>query len=274
MIPVIIRMNYKIAVFFIFIGSFVAVKSKAQVVELGLHVGGAGYMGDLNPTNPVKISGLSFGGLIRLNFDPNWALSFNYNYGRIKADDSKSPNPQFNQRNLSFYNNLHEFSTLVEFNFFDYFAGGGNGKFSPYVYTGIAGLIYNPKTKYKGAEYELALYNTEEVTYRTYALALPYGGGVKYNVSGSWSLTGNVGYRTAYTDYLDDVSGTYPGVGAFSNSDPSIRNIQIALSDRSGEVNGNYIGGTGVQRGDFRKRDNYMFVGIGITYTFVSQKCF
>jgi hypothetical protein len=50
--------------------------------------------------------------------------------------------------------------------------------------------------------------------------------------------------------------------------------MQQILSDRSGEVTGIYTGVPNTQRGDFRKRDTYMFVGIGITYTFVSQKCF
>ncbi len=243
-------------------------------MEVGLQVGGAGYMGDLNPTNPLKISGLSAGAFIKANFDPYWALSFNYAYGAIKADDANSSFAQFKQRNLSFYSNLHEFSLLVDFNFLDYFAGGGFKRFSPYLYTGIGGVIFNPKTMYNGAEYELPLYQTEGKSYKNYALTMPFGAGVKYNVGGNWSLIANMGYRNAYTDYLDDVSGTYPDCANFSNNEPAIRQVQIALSDRSGEVNGNYIGGKDIQRGDFRKRDNYMFVGIGITYTFVSQKCF
>ncbi len=243
-------------------------------MEIGLQVGGAGYIGDLNPINPLKISGHSVGGFIKANFDPYWALSFNYTNGTIRADDAKSSYAQFRQRNLSFYNNLHEFSLLVDFNFFDYFSGGGFKRFSPYLYTGIGGVIFNPKTTYKGAEYELALYQTEGKSYKNYALTMPFGAGVKYNVGGSWSLLANMGYRNAYTDYLDDVSGTYPDYANFSNNEPAIKQVQIALSDRSGEVSGNYTGGNGIQRGDFRKRDNYMFVGIGITYTFVSQKCF
>lgn len=265
-------MFYKKTLLAIILSSFFAGKSSAQVWEVGLQAGGAGYMGDLNPTNPLKISGLSFGGFVKANFDPNWAVSFNYNNGRIKANDAKSNNAQFRQRNLSFSNSLNELSFLVDFNFFDYFSGKGYSRFSPYLYTGVGAVLFNPKTKYDGEVYELAFYQTEGVEYKKIALSIPFGFGVKYNFKSNWTVMSNIGYRNAYTDYLDDVSGLYPDpVIAYANSEPQIRQTQIALSNRSA-TNINELKNT--QRGDFRKRDTYMFVGIGITYTFVSQKCF
>ena len=268
-------MSFKKTLLAITLCSVFAGKSNAQVWELGLQAGGAAYMGDLNPTNPLKISGLAVGGFVKANFDPHWALSLNYTNGKIKADDSKSSYEQFRQRNLSFNSKLHEISFLVDFNFFDYFSGGGYSRFSPYLYTGVGAVIFNPKTTYQDTEYKLAQYYTEGQTesYKTYALSVPFGAGVKYNFKTNWTILANIGYRNAYTDYLDDVSGTYLDPANLS-TDPNTRPIQEALSDRSGENTGNYIGAKGVQRGDFRKRDTYMFVGIGITYTFVSQKCF
>lgn len=245
----------------------------AQVWEIGLQAGGAGYIGDLNPTNPLKISGLSFGGFAKTNFDPNWALSFNYSFGKIKANDANSASEQFRQRNLSFNSKLHEFSLMVDFNFFDYFAGGGYSRFSPYLFTGIGAVVFDPKTTYRGSAYQLATYDTEGYNYKTYALSVPFGFGLKYHVKNNWSVFTNIGYRNAYTDYLDDVSKNYLDPDKYA-TDANIRQTQILLSDRSNEVLGYNIGGKDIQRGDFRKRDTYMFVGIGITYTFVSQKCF
>ncbi|MGV3545657.1 MAG: DUF6089 family protein [Pedobacter sp.] len=266
-------MSYKKTLLAVIFTSLLSIKSNAQTWELGLQAGGAGYMGDLNPTHPLKVSGLHLGAFVKANFDPNWALSFNYNNGKIKADDAKSNNEQFRQRNLSFSNKLHEFSFLVDFNFFDYFSRGGYSRFSPYLYTGVGAVLFNPKTMYQGTEYKLALYDTETINYKTYALTIPFGFGLKYNFKSNWTLMTNIGYRNAYTDYLDDVGDKYPDPSNFS-SDSSVRQIQEALSDRSNEVLGYNIGGKDIQRGDFRKRDTYMFVGIGITYTFVSQKCF
>ena len=96
-------------------------------------------------------------------------------------------------------------------------------------------------------------------------LSIPYGAGVKYNITGNWNVIGEVGYRTAFTDYLDDVSGNYPADLRSITSNPTRDN----LSDPSPTK----VGSPGTQRGDFRKRDTYMFMGISLTYTFVSLKC-
>jgi alpha/beta superfamily hydrolase len=55
-------------VLFIFL-VFISVSLKAQTWEVGAAAGGAGYMGDLNPNNPVKVSGYAFGGFVKRNFN-------------------------------------------------------------------------------------------------------------------------------------------------------------------------------------------------------------
>lgn len=105
------------------------------------------------------------------------------------------------------------------------------------------------------------------MAYRNYSIVLPYGAGVKYKKSENWTLFAQVGYRATFTDYLDDVSGVYPTNDSYWGG--------VNVSDRSGEVNGGVkLYNPGDQRGDFRKTDTYLFVNIGISYTFVSQKCF
>ena len=247
----------------------------AQRAEVGINAGGAGYMGDLNQFNPLKISGLNAGIFAKINFDPRWGLGLHYNYGVIKADDALSKNADFRQRNLNFTTSLSEIAFIGSFNFFDMYSPGSRKRVTPYVFAGAGGVIFNPKGIYldptTGAEttFPLRDLNTEDLStrYRNYAVIIPYGVGVKYKKSENWTLFGQIGYRTTFTDYLDDVSGVYPLVNK--------RWGGLNVSDRSGEVNG----GTNLyrpfdQRGDFRKRDTYLFVNIGISYTFVSQKCF
>jgi hypothetical protein len=94
-------------------------------------------------------------------------------------------------------------------------------------------------------------------------LSVPYGAGVKYNLTGNWNIIGEVGYRTVFSDYLDDVSGKYPNFLTLSSEDYDLSDPSIGK-----------IGVTGTQRGDLRKRDTYMFTGLSLTYTFVSSKCF
>lgn len=239
----------------------------AQSWELGLMGGGAGYIGDLNPINPLKVSGISVGALAKRNFDPYWGLRINYIYGKIAADDAQSSDALTRQRNLCFKTTLNEISAVVDFNFLNYFAGGGDRKISPYLFAGFGGLVFNPTAKYQDKVYNLKEYTTEgqSQAYTNYVLTIPYGAGFRYNFFGDWTIFSEIGYRTAYSDYLDDVSGSYADL----NTIPTAQGRYFA--DRTGQP---YNSNVGSQRGDFRKRDTYMFVGIGITFTFVNSKCY
>lgn len=253
------------------------ISAKAQVFEVGAVAGGAGYLGDLNQNKPLKISGISAGAFVKVNIDPYWAVGLHYTYGKIKADDTKSDNQDFRNRGLNFSTALNEVSLQVDFNFFEYFAGGGTKTFSPYIFTGIGGVLYNPTARYSDVQgledkkYKLRGYHTEgqNVPYRNYALTVPYGVGVKVKLKENWGLFSQIGYRTAYTDYLDDVSGLYPNMAHWDNEPNGA--ISKLLSNPSNRTSPDL---QYTQRGDFRKRDTYMFVGIGISYTFVSQKCY
>ncbi|MES2826563.1 MAG: DUF6089 family protein [Bacteroidota bacterium] len=269
-------MRYKLPI--IFLGLLFIVKSdiKAQALEVGVQAGGAGYIGDLNQTNYLKFNGLSAGGFVKVNLDPYWAVGLHYNYGKIKADDLESRNEHFKARALNFNTELHELSLQADFNFLEYFAGGGIKRFTPYVFSGLGLVFFSPKGLYQfnGAtqaeEYKLRFYQTEGQTnaYKNYAITVPFGAGVKFKLKDSWSFFTQIGYRAANTDFLDDVSTIYPDPNVWPADN---RLLRESLSNPS--LNPDY-GFPNTQRGDFRKRDSYMFVGIGISFTFVSQKCY
>jgi hypothetical protein len=263
-------MRYVATLFFVVILVVSNRPIKAQTFEIGAAAGGAGYLGDLNQNNPLKISGISAGAFVKMNLDRNWVLGAHYYYGQIRGNDANSSNEYFKKRNLNFLTPLNEVTIQVDFNFLDYFSGGGFKTFTPYIYAGLGGVIFNPKATYGDETYALRFYATEGQTkaYKNFTVSIPYGAGFKMRLKDAWGLTTNVGYRSVNTDYLDDVSKNYPGPGAWDGR----KNEQESylLSDPTDPK----IGVAGTQRGDFRKRDTYMFVGIGISYTFVSQKCY
>lgn len=233
-------------------------------------------MGDLNPVKPYKISDLAFGGQIKRNLDEQWSLKLNVVHGTIRADDAKSSNADFRARNINFFSAITETSLQAEFNFFRYSPGSlpghGTRRSTPYLFTGVGAVFFNPKTIYQGNEYVLHDYATEgsldlSDRYKKYAWSVPYGVGYKKNFSGNINVIAELGYRTAFTDYLDDVSGTYPEylVGYPDQYGTSGELADPALVPA--------IGRGGFQRGDFRKRDTFMFMGISLTYTFVTEKC-
>jgi len=249
---------------------FISFNLQAQTWELGGNVGAAGYMGDLNPNNPLKISGVSLGAFVARNFDGYWSAKLRYNFGTIAGDDKDSSNPQFRQRNLSFSTLLNELSLMGEFNFFKYIPEAGQNRFTPFIYVGVGIVGYNPKANYQGHDYDLRPLMTEGQSkpYAGTAIVIPYGAGIKYNFSGKWNFIADIGYRHPTTDCLDDVSGVYPQQSKLSSD------LSRALSDRSGENTGVYIGTPGTQRGDLRQKDTYMFINVGISFTFVSSKCY
>jgi hypothetical protein len=244
---------------------FISFTVQAQSWEVGGLIGGAGYMGDLNQTNPLKVSGIAAGLFVKRNFNGYLSAKLGYTYGTISGADSLSKNQQDRDRNLSFRTQLNEVSLTAEFNLMKYIPSVSQNMYTPYIFAGIAYTHYNPQADYAGQTYNLRPLQTEGKAYAESAIAVPFGVGIKYNIAGALTLAAELGYRTAYTDYLDDVSGHYADKSIFPPA-----SVALALSDRT-------VGQTaaaGTQRGDMRPHDTYMFVGFTISYTFITQKCY
>ena len=249
---------------------FTSVSCFAQTWELGVSGGSFSYMGDLNQNNFHQFNHPAFGGLVKRNFDGYWSLKLAVLNGKISYDASKSIYPEERARNLSFFTPLTEASLQVEFNFFNYGFDFGQKRISPFLATGISVTTFNPQTNYNGKIYELKYYLTEgQSSYSTTTHAIPVIAGIKYNFGRYLNVIGEIGFRNVSTDYLDDVSGYYAPPQALVGNSAENTAIRRALADRSV----NKIGVPGTQRGDFRKKDTYLFAGITLTYTFVSQKC-
>jgi hypothetical protein len=243
---------------------------KAQNWELGGTVGAAGYIGDFNPNHPLKFTDPEYGVFLKRNFNGYFSTKINYTHGTIRGADSLSSNQQAHDRNLSFFTSLDEVSVISELNFMEYVPEIGRNKFTPFIFIGVGALKFNPQASYNGQNYDLQPLRTEGEAkpYKELVLTIPYGAGIKYNFSGQWNFIADLGYRTPNTNYLDDVSGAYPNKSLLPSA------ISQALSDRSGEKTGVYIGSPGSQRGNMRSSDTYMFLGFTISYTFLTSKCY
>lgn len=261
---------FNLLLFLCFLGSYQAF---SQTWELGISAGGMGYQGDLNQHKFYKLNNLALGGSIKRNFDGFWSLKLAILNGKVSANDADSDFAQERERNLNFYSGITEGSLLVEFNFFDYGLNFGQSRITPFIFTGLSVFGFNPKTDYRGETYELRLFNTEGQptgeAYKTISTSIPLGAGVKYRINEKLNLAAEFGFRKANTDYLDDVSQRYPNLAYGST--------RAALADRS--IGQNKLGNPatpdakGIQRGDFRKKDTYLFAGITLSYTFVRQNC-
>ena len=123
------------------------------------------------------------------------------------------------QRNLSFKSSVLEGYLAAEIYptvFFERY-DGLQGKFRPYGLVGVGAYKFNPKTKLNGHWVELKPLRTEgqglvdgKSEYKLTQLEIPMGIGFKYYIKENMYVGMEVLHRKLFTDYVDDVSTTYP----------------------------------------------------------------
>ncbi len=241
--------------------SFAQTKSKEKSKELSISAGTAYYIGEINPSkhfgNKEK---LALGIALRNNISKRWSIRTGLNYGNIEAFDSESKDAWQQNRNLNFRNRFFEGSVIAELNFFNYQINSKHN-ISPYLFLGAAVYRMNPEGMYNGYWHPLQPAGTEgqgmagkDPLYKTTGLTLPMGAGLKCNIKGLLGFSLEWGMRKTYSDYFDDVSGTYvnPTMLAAARGQ-----LATNLADQSllpENVNNAFM-----QRGDPGRKDLYFF---------------
>jgi hypothetical protein len=253
--------------FYLFIGLSQAQKG----YELGPWVGVSNYFGELNANYRLTDFGPAGGIAGRYNFGNRTATKASLSYGYVYGKDADNSNVFQRRRNLDFKSHLADFSFVGEFNFLPYTHGDQLEYFTPYVSLGANIFYYAPFTELDGENHFLRPLGTEGQAvgdeYFFVNGGIVYGGGFKWDINYKWSINIELTMRHLFTDYLDDVSKTYPGEAQLvGNRGP----LAAELSDRSIAPQ---IGEAGRQRGDDSRRDSYSFFGISIMRYFGSVEC-
>jgi hypothetical protein len=258
------------------VGAQLSQKNKSK--ELGIMLGTAYYLGELNPTRHFgTTTRLSYGLSYTRNFTRRLGVKASGIYGQVEAWDRDSKDPYQINRNLNFRNQFMEFSAVCEINFFEYQANSEDW-ISPYLFGGMAWYKMNPQGYVQGGWIPLQPLGTEGQTggglYKLTGLAVPVGAGVKFNIASFLALSVEWGIRKTWTDYFDDVSTTYP--------DPSTQlhqhgQLSMTLSDPS--LHRLLDGGNsnaGLQRGDPTNNDYYAFglISLKIRLDKPANNCF
>ena len=174
-----------------------------------------------------------------------------------------------------------EFGPIIEIDFFNFHPGQNRTDQpdfgSPYFFAGINYMRMNPKGKLDGEWVELQPLGTEgqgtilrnnnnEIVkkYSKNQIVIPFGLGLKMNITHHLSFSLEYGMRKTFTDYFDDVSGLYPDLIALAEESPQA----AQMSDRSGYPQGLNDSSFGLQRGDASNKDWYALSGIILTYEF------
>lgn len=242
----------------------------SQTWEVGGHFGVSNYLGDLAPSLSFKESHPSIGAFLKKNYSGYFSLAGKLSYFRISGDDANFSQNQY--RNLNFRSNIIEASVQYEFNFQKYLIGLRAKTFSPYISVGIGAFYFNPEGELDGKWHSLRPLSTEgqgiggAKAYSNFAVSLPMGGGVKWQIAKRWNTTAYVSYRYTYSDYLDDVSTEYFNSDAITSAKGDVAS---QLADKSSDS----FNQQGQERGNRGNNDWFLFSGISLSYLLKDSDC-
>ncbi len=204
-------------------------------------------------------------------------------YDSILQDFSGSTKGRY-ERNLSFKSNIRDLQLAFELHplFFKHYDEDKAPFLSPYIVGGIGVYSFNPQAKLNGRWYDLQPLRTEGQGFADYPDKKPYkltqfnvpvGIGLRYEVNTNLFVRAEFLHRILFTDYLDDVSGTYINPEVFNkNLPPAQANIARQLSNRSVPMQNGYKPGANAQRGDPSDNDAFFTFQLKVGYTFPGQK--
>jgi opacity protein-like surface antigen len=227
-------------------------------------MGGANYHGDLMGRS-ISVLGtrLAMGVGGYYDIDDRFGVGVDLQFAHLGAHDrNQTESSGLRSRNLSFHTRLVEFSAMARYKF----GYGETVPFIPYAMAGLAIGRINPFAfDSRGDKVFLFPLRTEGQNLPEYPeklvqnrtiLAIPFGAGVTLQLTERINLDIELGWRKTFTDYIDDVSGTY--------ADPAVLQRwqgakAVEMSYRGDELPGGNSAypAAGTQRGNSGSNDAY-----------------
>ncbi|UJP67004.1 outer membrane beta-barrel protein [Mongoliitalea daihaiensis] len=223
--------------------------TQAQQYDLGGGLGVAAYSGEMVRRLDQGRVGLQGTFIGRRNFDNVWSLRGGLSFARISGADSITRlDPAAVYRDAYFKGNVWEATVVMEYHFLDFMHPQAQFNFSPYGFFGL-GFAY-----YAGEGRSFALEAPER--YNTSTPIIPFGLGIKYRLNDRWILAAELGFRASFTDRLDKIEANQLVIPRFEN--PNIPDPQVF----------------GYNAANYSDKDWYYFLGLTISYSFSSVKCY
>jgi len=249
--------------------------SQRKDIDFGLLLGTIQYNGDVNMTRAYTSPRPAIALIFRKNYNPHYSLRFDATFGRLACIDENFHNNYQQNRDYSFDDSrVMELTGMVEFNFFEVTTNKKEKNFSPYVVFGL-GAMYIENVKWYALQpigTEGQNYMETRKPYSLYQFCIPMGLIAKYSINKRWAISGEVGVRFLFTDYLDDVSTTYadPELVAKNVKKDVPEGVARLAADPAYDKhcydwNGKYHY-YNEQRGDPYDNDFYMFIMISAHY--------
>lgn len=294
---------------FIFVFAFLSTATMGQYRwDIGVNLGASNYLGEIGGQErtrrdfvyDMKLNRTQYvvGAFGRYKLSPEFSVNLGFNYGKIKANDYNSKNPPRVARNLNFQNNIYELAARIELTLFYHNDVGGRGYYNPdfkiYGFLGAGVIKHNPKARYYG---NLEDYNgklialqplkTEGVEYKLWQFTLPAGIGLYFTHKKTHRFGWELGYRTTFTDYLDDVSTNYVDDSKLNENmldiaremsnrttDESLANAAAFAGQYEVDIPNKGSFAPGEKRGDVSNNDGYLFTQFSYSYVIKGRSAF
>lgn len=276
--------------------------------DYGVMLGASNYLGEIGGQEntrrdfvfDMKLNRTQYavGAFGRYKITPQLSANVGFNYARLTGNDYNSKNPARVARNLSFRNNIFELAGRMELTIFYDNDVGGRGYYNPdfkmYLFLGAGVIHHNPKVKYEGplTEYnnqiiDLQPLMTEGVNYNLWQFTLPAGLGLYFTYNKIHRFGWEIGYRTTFTDYLDDVSTSYARPDQMSQTN---NELAVSLANRTNDESlanasayaeqygldspnkGSFA--PGEKRGDVTNNDGYILTQFSYSYVIKGRSSF
>lgn len=247
--------------------------------EVGVTVGAGHYFGDLNTRAQVNRPKPTVGLFFKKQFGDHLGARLAGRWVKLGYSDTYNTKNDYQKtRNLSFNTNVWEVTLQGDFYFYKYDPTTLDYIFTPYVTLGIGAFSYDPYAYLQDEKVFLRPLGTEgqnenymgRKPYGTMTYSIPFGVGLKYNISPKVNVHFEVLHRFTGTDYLDDVSTTYAGIDKFTAGSTA-----ALMQDRSYEIedHNTIIGMEGSQRGWSKQKDQFTTVELGFSFNITTYRC-
>jgi hypothetical protein len=176
----------------------------AQRWSAGILLGGSNYQGDLVETHVLpRETNLAYGAFARYNISSKISIKADVFKGMLSGSDLNF-NTRIN-RGFSFKTDILQAGMNIEWNILgkNRFSSKGvfTKNFTPYIYTGIGAVMFKPKVYAVNLD---SPYNGEQ--FGVFNFTIPFGGGIKYDISRSYTIGAEFATNLPFSDYMDGVS--------------------------------------------------------------------
>ena len=239
------------------------------------------YQGDMTENGLPNCQTTHFSAALDIGYRRGniFTFTFGYQFGKISGADSLYSSKK--SRNLHFYSYVHDIRLLTYIDLIGIWRkikppktlgrqDWGPGFTGPNLIIGIGFMHFQPRGDLDGKSYKLQKLGTEgqylsggSSPYSLWTFNYKYGLGFGYNITRQINIELQAVYIVTFTDYLDDVSTTYPNYNELIKSPNGPTTAYFTYGGRDGSVVRE-----GLERGNSAKNDGIMTFGVKVTYTF------